>query len=114
MEMTDEMLLERGFREFAPGPLDSAGVERCFQKRYDDESGKRYFITVRKWREWCHPTTGIVEPPAYEYDVQLYSGEGRDAIDLTFHSSWELQDVEQAMEVLWATGLFVHYETFGG
>lgn len=113
MEMTDGMFLERGFHEFAPGPLDSPGVERCFQKRYDGESGKRYFITVRKWSEHRHPHTGTVFPECYEYDVQLYHGEGnRDALDLKFHSSWTLDDVEDMMERIWNLGCFEHYERF--
>ena len=113
MEMTDELFLESGFREFAPGPLDSRGVERCFQKRYDDEDGKKYFITVRKWSEQRHPHTGTVFPECYEYDVQLYHGEDKgDALDLKFHSSWTLDDVEETLERIWNLGCFEYYERF--
>ena len=40
--MTDEELLSRGYREFKPGPFDGEYVEKMFQKRFDDDVGKKY------------------------------------------------------------------------
>ena len=108
--MTDKDFLKQGFHQFPPTQFDSSGVETCFQKRYDDDKGKKYFITVKKWSGWVHPHTGDKVPPGYEYDVQLYKKDDHDAIDLLFHSSWALADVEKYMEQLWNTGLFDYYE----
>lgn len=112
--MTDQDLLDRGFKQFAPMPhLDPEGIETRFQKRYDDEVGKRYFITVNKWRVFKHPYTGEEFPATYEYSVQLYKKESRrdvKAVDLLFHSAWSIDEVEEQMEKLYETGLFEYYE----
>ncbi len=110
--MCDQDLLNLGFKKFSPSSFDSNDVEICFQKRYDNEIGKKYFITVKKWKAWRHPHTGELIPPAYEYDTQLYKKDGHDAINLLFHSSWELEDVEKYLEAMWKTGLFDYYEKF--
>ena len=112
--MCDQDLLDQGFHEFRPTPFDSDSVETCFQKRYDDEQGKKYFITIKKWKAWRHPHTGELTLPSYEYDVQLYKKDDHDAMDILFHSSWALKDVEDYLEKLWNTGLFDYYETWDG
>lgn len=113
MPITDELLCEQGFHKFAPGPLDNERVETMFQKRYDDEEGIKYFITIRKWGSATHPYTGDLIPVCYEGNVQLYgNGDKTDALDLLFHSSWELEDIERYLEMMWNTGLFEYYERF--
>ena len=54
---SDKELLKNGYKEFKPGPMDNPSVIDCFQKRFDDETGKRYFITVKKWDKLYHPHT---------------------------------------------------------
>lgn len=110
--MTDLDFLENGFHKFQPTQFDSDGVEACFQKRYDDEVGKKYFITVKKWRPMTHPHTKETFGPGYEYNVQMYKKGSHDAVDILFHSSWTLKDVESYMEQIWNTGLFDYYEEF--
>ena len=111
--MTDEELLSRGYREFKPGPFDGEYVEKMFQKRFDDDVGKKYFITVRKWAGYTHPYTGAEFPPSYECHTQMYTKEKEDAISFEFLSSWSLGDVERHVEQLWETGLYRHYEKWG-
>lgn len=108
----DEKLLELGFYEYRPNKFDGDGVEKCFQKRYDDEKGKKYFISIKKWKPLTHPYTKEITPAVYEYDIQLYKKEDHDAINLLFHSSWKLEEVEEYMEKLWNTNLFDYYEEF--
>lgn len=110
--MIDDELLKLGFREFKPTAFESNGVETCFQKRYDDEMGKKYFITVKKWRAWQHPAAKQDVSPTYEYTVQLYKKNGHEAVDLLFHSDWALESVEQYLDELWKTGLFEYYREF--
>ena len=110
--MTDQDILDFGFYEFKPSPLESDGVEKCFQKRYDDTNGKKYFITIKKWKALKHPSTHEIIPESYEYNIQLYKKYDHNAIDLIFHSSWILKDVEEYLEQLWRTGLFDYYETW--
>ena len=54
--MTDEYIIEKGYKEFEPSPLKNNSISKCFQKRFDDENGKKYFITINKW-DWnsCNP-----------------------------------------------------------
>lgn len=110
--MTDKELLKRKFTKYPRTPFDNESVETCFQKRYDDNIGKKYFLNVKKWSSFAHPHTGETFPPSYEYDTQLYKKDGHDAINILFHSSWNLDDVEEYLEKLWATGLFDYYEKF--
>jgi len=108
----DDFFISNGFSQFEPPSIYPVGVETCFQKRYDDDVGKKYFITVLKWEPMTHPYTLETTPSQYEYEVQLYNNIGHDALDLNFHSSWTLDQVEDYLEKLWNTGLFDYYEKF--
>ena len=46
--MTDEYLLERGYKQYKPTQFDNESVVARFQKRFDDDFGKKYFIDVLK------------------------------------------------------------------
>lgn len=111
-EVFEKKLFEKGFKTYDPTSFDPDGVVQCFQKRYDDEAGKKYFITVRKWGSVRHPRTGDVFPENYEYGVQLYRKCTHAAVDLLFHCDWDIDSVESCLESLWATGCFEHYEAF--
>ena len=100
--MMDQRLIEMGYKEYTPPPFVSNNIEKCFQKRFDDEIGKRYFITVNKW----NTLAGNI----YEYETQFYKKDSRDAVNMTFHSSWGLSDVEEYLELLFETELFDYYE----
>lgn len=108
--VSDQTFLDKGFTKYKPDySFDNRDIEACFQKRYDDEQGKKYFITAKKWSGFTHPYTGETFNPAYEYHIQLLSKDDRNAVDLLFHSSWELEDVEKYVEEIWKTGLFDYY-----
>lgn len=92
--MTIDELLEKGYKECSPNSEFEVGVNRVFQKRFDDSFGKRYFITVRTFKPWTHPYTHeefISEP---EFDIQLYSSEGHKPLNLKFFSGWSIDEVE--------------------
>lgn len=113
-EINDEYILGKGYKEFKPTCLNDESVVSCFQKRFDDEMGKKYFIDIEKWY-W-----GDVIPPhrrdtwyqdfTYEYSVQIYLKDTDNAIDITFLSSWHLDQVEEHMEKLFETGMYDYYE----
>ena len=104
--MTDQDFINNGFKQYPTTDIDHKDVETLFQKRYDDDIGKRYFITVKKWRGWTHPYTGEHFPPSYEYETQFYKRNTHEALDLLFHSQWKLEDVEDYLKKLFNTGLF--------
>ena len=47
--MTDEYLIEQGYKKYEPTRFDNESVVARFQKRFDDDFGKKYFIDVLKW-----------------------------------------------------------------
>ena len=116
--MTDQDFIQRGFKQFPPTPyLDPDGIETHFQKRYDDETGKRYFITVNKWKPNVDPRTGMVWPSNYEYEVYFAKrdnngkgGLGEKAIKILLYAGWNVDEVEEYVQKLFETGLFDYYE----
>ena len=44
-----KFLEDRGYKRYSPSVIDGEGVTDCFQKRFDDEKGKKYFINVKRW-----------------------------------------------------------------
>lgn len=112
--MTDQDLISRGFKEFPPTPfVDSDGIETHFQKRYDDEIGKRYFITINKWKPITDTRSGIVWPSNYEYEVYFHKDDGKDgtkAIKILLYAGWDIDEVEEYVQKLFETGLFEYYE----
>lgn len=108
--MTDLDVLKAGYKEYPKTCFDHPSVLRCFQKRFDDDVGKRYFIDIKKWEGCIHPHTGKSVDAEYEYDTQMYKKGSHDAVDILFHSSWKLEDVEDYLKKLFNTGLFDYYE----
>lgn len=111
-KMTDEYILSKGYHEYKPTHFDSPGVEKRFQKRFDDDKGKKYFIDIKKWEPITHPHTGEVFDLGYECETQMYKKDTHDAVNFDFLSSWDLDSVEEFMEKQFATGMFDYYEVW--
>ena len=104
--MTDEYLVKRGYKKYEPTPFDNESVVARFQKRFDDDFGKKYFIDVLKWShdyvpvdrrdKWWKPFT-------YHYETQVTMFEDAKALNLEFFSDWTLEEVEKYMEDLFET-----------
>ena len=110
--MNDEILIELGYTQFCPSPYESENVITCFQKRFQDSKGTKYFITINKWKGWHHPHTGEIICAGYESNIQFYKKDSHKALDLTFHIDWDIDEVESYAEKLFDTGLFDYYENF--
>lgn len=98
--MNDEYLLSKGYTEYQPTRFDNESIVARFQKRFDDDIGKKYFINVIKWSNEYIPVTSRGEwwtPFIYEYEAQVTMDGKEDALDLNFHSSWTLEMVEDFM-----------------
>lgn len=100
--MSDEYLLERGYKQYKPIPhLDNDSIVAKFQKRFDDDFGKKYFIDVAKWShdyvpeyrrdKWWKP---------FNYACHLYVTmfEEEKPIYLEFGTSWTVEEVEEFAE----------------
>lgn len=106
--------MERGYTEYPPQSFDSYSTVSNFQKRFDDESGKKYFIDVHKCsndfmsdydkqQDWYNQYS-------YEYSCQLYKKGSHAPLNMLFFSDWNLEDVENFVESLFATGQLDYYE----
>ena len=98
--MTDEYLLERGYKKYKPAQFDNDSIIARFQKRFDDSFGKKYFINVIKWSHYYVPENRRDkwwEPFGYEYEVQVEMDDER-PLNLLFFSNWTIERVEKFME----------------
>ena len=100
--MNDEYLLEHGYKKYPKTPiLDSDSIVAKFQKRFDDDFGKKYFIDVKKW---SHDYISISrrdewwQPFSYSYDLYITMFEEEKPIYLEFGTSWTLKEVEEFAE----------------
>ena len=106
--MTIQDILERGYHEYKPTMFDQY-VEKCFQKRFDDETGKKYFIEIKLYEPIVHPITGETYPHTYEYETQLHNLDD-EPVNLQFFAGWTIDKVELYVEKLFDTGWFQYYE----
>lgn len=115
-KMTDEYLLERGYKQYKPTPiLDSDLIVAKFQKRFDDDFGKKYFIDVIKWShefvpecrrdKWWKPFT-------YSYEVYTTMFEEEMPMKTEFYSNWTLEKVEEFVEDLFNKMKLNYYESW--
>ena len=110
INLFDEELKERGYVEFKPGPLDHSEIETKFQKRFEDEIGKKYFITVDKWRALTHPHTGEKFDPGYKFTTQFtFCGK---PVNINCFSGWNIEEAENKIEEMWQKCMFDYYEMF--
>lgn len=100
--MTDEYILEKGYKRYSPTPvLDSEYIVAKFQKRFDDDFGKKYFINILKWSRDYIPAEHRDKywtQYVYEYEVQVSMYEEDNTINLHFFADWTLDKVEDFME----------------
>lgn len=97
-KMSDEYLLERGYKQYPPMPyLDNDAIVAKFQKRFDDDFGKKYFIDVAKWSHDYIPVDRRDkwwEPFTYAYHLYVTMSKEENPIFLEFGTSWTLENVE--------------------
>ena len=109
----DNFLIERGYKTFEKSNLDSKYIDRLFQKRFDDDVGKKYFITIKKWEPVDLKWTDEILGPSYEYITQFYFGNENNPVNpvnLDFFGGWDIEDAENKIEELWRAGNFEYYE----
>ena len=100
--MNDEYILERGYKRYDPTPvLDNDSIVAKFQKRFDDDFGKKYFIDIAKWSHDYVPEGRRDEwwkPFSYEYDLCVTMFEEEKPIWIKLGTSWTLEEVENFAE----------------
>lgn len=100
--MTDEYILEKGYKQYSPTPvLDNEHIIAKFQKRFDDDFGKKYFIDIAKWSHDYvpeHHRDKWWTPYSYAYHVYITMFEEEKPIFFEFGTSWTLEEVENFTE----------------
>jgi hypothetical protein len=115
--MNDEYLIERGYKQHPTTPFDHEHIVARFQKRFDDDYGKKYFINVLKWSNNYIPTShrgSYWTPYSYEYETQVTMHEQEDALNFHFFTTWTLEDVEKFMEDFFVKMKPNYYENWDG
>lgn len=113
--MTDKYLLEHGYRSYNPIPFDSDIVVLRFQKRFDDNFGKKYFINVLKNSQEYIPKEKRGDwwkPFSYTYEIQVTSHKDEKAINLEFFSEWTLPEVEKFVDEMFSRMKLNYYESW--
>lgn len=105
--MKIEDIEKADYKIYEPSKLDGDCVTCLYQKRFTDEVGIKYFITINKWD---YSRYKIDEPIRYESHIQYYYTKDRKALDVTFHWDWELAEVEEFAEKIWNDNNFEYYE----
>lgn len=118
--MTDEYILKKGYKQYNHTSYDiehDKYIVAAFQKRFDDEYGKRYFINILKWSNDFVPIEHRYEywqPYSYEYKVQVSMHEEQNPINLHFFTDWTLDRVEEFMADFFEKMRVNHYELWDG
>lgn len=115
--INDEYILQKGYHQYKPTPFDNESVVARFQKRFDDDFGKKYFIDVIKWSNDYvpeHRRDKWWKPFTYCYETQFNFSEEANSLNLEFFSSWTLEEVENFMEDFFEKMKPNYYETWNG
>lgn len=111
--LTDEKLLAMGYKQYAPTGLDHEIVVSRFQKRFDDQYGKKYFINVLKNDHSFIPESQRGDwwtRYRYTYEVQVTCDTGEKTLNLEFFADWTVEGVEKFMADMFEKMKLNYYE----
>ena len=103
-------LERRGYKPFKPPDLPHfAYIEKAYQKRFDDNIGKKYFIEAYLYEDF-ELQNGKTIRGGVEFDTQIMDKENGCPINIRFFSGWSVDEVEERMESLFKSGRVRYYE----
>jgi hypothetical protein len=116
IKMSDEFFIERGYKEYPPTPhLDNDSIVAKFQKRFDDNFGKKYFIDIEKWSydyiPECHRDKWW-KPFGYSYNLYVTMFKEEKPVFFEFGTSWTIEEVEKFAEDFFEKMKPNYYETW--
>ncbi len=107
--ITREQLLEAGYEQFRVHHKEFSKVG--YQKRFDDERGKKYFITIYEYDNKWLIDRGITRSEfSYEPDCQFKSNGVTFYVKMLCDDSKTVQDIEEFYERLWVSMGCDYYE----
>lgn len=102
-------LEEHGYRKYRPTEFDSRFVVARYQKRFDDDIGKKYFIDVL---EYDHSDIAqkydISDRYGNEFELYLTFGDDDKPMKILMYCGWTLEEAEKMAEMMW-NNLFANY-----
>ena len=102
--MTDEVLLNSGYKEWEVNKLLTLHASKFFQKRIKDEEGTKYFIGVNKY---------IIDGnESYEYELYTEK-EDMYAFRCLIYGievPMTIEEIEEEIENIWKNNNFSYYE----
>ena len=106
IKINHEYIISRGYKSYSPTHFHNEYIIQCFQKCFDDDIGKKYFIDINQYE----PVGENLEKYNFEYSVQLYDKDTHNPIDMLFHCGWDLERVEEFIENLFQSESLDYYE----
>lgn len=106
LENVHNYLIMNGFSKYLNSPYDN-NVAALYQKCYKDQYGKKYFIDAKVYD--FSFTDKILENYTIEFSGQYYQRDTHNAVNFTF-IDWELPEIEEWLDKLFATRILEHYE----
>lgn len=111
----ENKLREKGYKEYPPSAVCGPTVISCFQKRFDDDAGQKYFINVHK-----HDMSFIPshlrpkgwQPYSFNYEMFSSVGEEERSINIEFGYDWPVEAVETFAEDLFKKMNLNYHEKF--
>ena len=119
--MNIQELLDNGYKEFKPNPIIRK-ADRAFQKRVENDIGKKYFITIYYYNSF----TDNIDRESYEIDLQFNKivdnieftnnilifgfGNYNEEKKIIEYDNVNIKDVEKYIEELWSKNEFEYYE----
>lgn len=119
MSITDEELINKGYNRYDPTQFDNRWVCDRFQKRFDDDNGKKYFIDFVKYDNTDviehEKKRGVSNPdyiPLYSYEIETQLNKDDKAFNIELLSHWNdsLDEVEQFIDEIWTKLKLDYYE----
>lgn len=104
--MTDEVLLNSGYKEIEVNDIVHPFAYQVFQKTIKDEKGKKYSIYACKY---------IIQGKAdYEYDVFFSKKSSAFRIKMYgIQAPMTIEEIEEEIENIWKNNNFSYYEKEG-
>lgn len=107
--LTKEQLIAAGYKPFIQRNLKEF-TNSFYQKRFDDENGKKYFITVAEYDNSKYQHLHNLPEFSYQPDSQLVSNGITFNVDMLNPES--IQQMEELFEKMWYNLGCEYYELF--
>lgn len=112
--MDEKYLEERGYHKYKRTMFDSNWVSARYQKRFDDDTGKKYFLDILEYdNSDLKARMPDVNFQKYDYEFEVYLtffGDEDKPIQCKMYAGWTLEEAEMMAEKMFQTLGANYYE----